>query len=108
MQSHSFVLTSRNFLAFILASYAVVLTPFIDAGSLAWVGLIIAVSLLMWPIALLVDFAPLQRAVLLLSNLGTLDLNQILQAEHSGGIRIAPLIIYIRDASTADLGFWFG
>jgi hypothetical protein len=76
--------------------------------SLSWFLLIVMVSVLIWPTALLIDFEPLQRSVLLISKLGSLDVDQILAADHSGGVRVAPLLIYLRDVSIAEPGFWFG
>ena len=76
--------------------------------SLPWVALIVMVSVLMWPMFLLIDFEPLQRFALLTSSLGSLDVDQILIADHSGGVRVAPLFIYLRDVSMAEPGFWFG
>lgn len=76
--------------------------------SLPWLLLIMIISVLMWPMFLLIDFEPLRRTVLLFSSLGSLDVDQVLGADHSGGLRVAPLLIYIRDASIAEAGFWFG
>ena len=76
--------------------------------SLPWFVLIVIVSILIWPMFLLFDFEPLQRFARLASNLGSLDLDQVLTAEHSGGVRLAPLLIYLRDGSMAEPGFWFG
>lgn len=76
--------------------------------SLPWLVLIVIVSILIWPMFLLVDFEPLQRFALLVTNLGSLDVDQVLAADHSGGIRLAPLLIYLRDGSMAEPGFWFG
>jgi hypothetical protein len=76
--------------------------------SLPWLVLIVMVSVLMWPTFFLIDYEPIQRFVLLTSSLGSLDLDQVLTAEHSGGIRLAPLLIYLRDGSMAEPGFWFG
>jgi hypothetical protein len=76
--------------------------------SVFWLVLLATVSVLMWPMFLLIEFEPLQRSVLLASNLGSLDLDQVLAADHSGGLRVAPLLIYLTDFSVADAGFWFG
>jgi len=76
--------------------------------SLPWFVLIVIVSILIWPMFLLFDFEPLQRFARLASSLGSLDLDQVLTAEHSGGVRLAPLLIYLRDGSMAEPGFWFG
>jgi len=76
--------------------------------SLLWMALIMTVIVLMWPMFLFIDFEPLQRFILIASNLSSLDLDRVLAADHSGGIRVAPLLIYLRDASVEDAGYWFG
>lgn len=76
--------------------------------SLKWMVFIVIVSFSVWPMAQLIDFEPLQRVFSLLSSLGSLDVDEVLKAEHSGGLRVAPLLVYLRDASMVEFGFWFG
>lgn len=76
--------------------------------SLSWLLLIVMVFVLIWPTFLLIDFEPIQRFVLLISSLGSLDIDQVLEADHSGGVRVAPLLIYLRDVPMAEPGFWLG
>ena len=90
-----------------LAFLAIVLV-FGLSRSLVSIILIGAISLLIWPAVLMIDYEPLNRAINLLTSLGSLDLGQVLKAEHSGGVRIAPLLIYLKEASTAEPSFWFG
>lgn len=72
------------------------------------VALIAVASITFLPIIMLLDYEPLTRFVLLTSSLPTMDVDQVLAADHSGGVRFAPLLIYLRDVSMAELGFWFG
>ena len=97
------ILLSGSALA-ILASMAVYLL----SRSIIWAFLLTFAYFLIWPTLLLIDYEPLRRGVLMISNLGSLDVNQILQVEHSGGVRIAPLLVYLRDSSMAEAEFWFG
>ncbi len=76
--------------------------------SSVWILLIIAISILIWPMFFLIDYEPIQRVILLISSLGSLDMNQVLKADHSGGIRLAPMLIYLNDASATEIGFWLG
>lgn len=76
--------------------------------SIVWIIILVAVSILIWPAALVLDYEPLQRAARVLSSLGSLDINQVLEADHSGGLRFAALLVYIDQASAAEPGFWFG
>ena len=90
-----------------LAAVAV-LIAFFFSRSIAWVAVIITLNILFWPIVSLVDFEPLQRASVLVSSIGSLDVDQVLRADHSGGIRIAAALIYLEDVSANEFGFWFG
>ena len=44
---------------------------------------------------MLIDYDPLQRGVVFFMSLGSMDFEQILEADHSSALRIAPLI-YLR------------
>lgn len=90
-----------------LATLAIIAVYFLSR-SITWAVLIIVAAFLIWPTLLLIDYVPLRRAVLLLSNLGSLDVDLLLQSEHSGALRIAPLLVYLRDFSMTEAGFWFG
>ena len=90
-----------------LASVAMVVV-LIMSRSIVWGIAIMSVSVLLWPVALLLDYEPLQRVVLLASNLGSLDVQTLLEAEPSGAVRIIPAVIYLTEATPADVGFWFG
>jgi hypothetical protein len=90
-----------------LAAAAIVLV-FALSRSLAWVLVVTSASFLVWPLFLVVDFAPLQRVALILANLGSLDVDALFSADASGAVRIAPAVIYLKEASTVEPGFWFG
>jgi len=87
---------------------AAILLVYVLSRSLPWVILAVTVSSLIWPVFLGIDYEPIQRFILLASNIGSLDLDQVLAAEHSGGIRVAPFLIYLRDASVEEVGYWLG
>ena len=87
---------------------AAILAVFVLSRSLLWVFVLATGSLLFWPAFLLIEFEPLQRAVLLASNLSSLDTTRLAEAEGSGALRIIPAVIYINDASPVEWGFWFG
>ena len=90
-----------------LAAIAI-LAVYLLSRSLPWFVLIVMVSLLMWPLFFIIDFEVIERFVGLISNLISLDLGRALEEEHSGAIRIAPLLIYLRDMSITEMGFWLG
>jgi len=81
---------------------------FVMSRALVWVFVIVASAILLWPMALFIDYEPLQRVVLLISNLGSFDLDLLYAADGSGAVRIAPVFIYLSEASAAEFGFWFG
>jgi hypothetical protein len=76
--------------------------------SLPWFALIFIASVFMWPIFFMIEFDPIKRFLLLASSMVSLELDQVLLADHSGGIRFAPLLIYYRDMSIAETSFWLG
>lgn len=90
-----------------LASAAIILVFFLSR-SLAWVLILTAASFLIWPVFLIIDFEPVQRVVVILANLGSLDVNTLFKADASGASRIAPAVIYLKEASPAEPEFWFG
>ena len=73
-----------------------------------WFVFILIVGALLQPLFLILDFEVLQRFILLSSSFGSFELDQVLEADHSGGIRLAPFLIYIRDIIVTELGFWLG
>ena len=100
-------LTTMLLSASSLAAIAI-LAVYLLSRSLPWFVLIVMVSLLMWPLFFIIDFEVIERFVGLISNLISLDLGRALEEEHSGAIRIAPLLIYLRDMSITEMGFWLG
>lgn len=90
-----------------LAFAALIVVLVISRG--AWLALVLAVGLVAaLPVLLSIDFAPLQRSVLLLTSLSVTDPYVMMKAEGSGASRLLPGLIYLRDASVDELGFWLG
>lgn len=48
------------------------------------------------------------RVEKLLIATGSLDVNQLVDADHSGSIRIAPVIIFFKELNLLDLNYWVG
>lgn len=63
---------------------------------------------LCWPILMMVDVERISRLVLLLSAIPSMDVASVTAADHSGAIRILPIIIFISQADISDTMFWFG
>ena len=90
-----------------LAAVAIIMVYVLSRFSL-WSVLLVTIIVLMWPMFSLIDFEPLQRAILLANNMATLDIDKVMVADHSGGLRVAPLLIYFNDFTLAEAGFWLG
>jgi len=90
-----------------LAAVAIIVV-FLLSRSLAWVVALVAAISLFWPTVLLIDYEPLNRAILLGSNLGSLDVDILAEADHSGALRIIPTVIYLNEFALDEMGFWFG
>lgn len=90
-----------------LSAVAIIMVYALSRSTM-WLIVIVGVIIFMWPMALQIGFVPLQRAVALAVNFATLDLALVLAADHSGGLRVASLLVYLRDASVLEPGFWFG
>lgn len=74
-----------------------------------FLGIFIGIfCIVIWPLLQMIEYDPVRRTVLLLSNFSSLNMNQILNADHSGGLRIAPMLVYLDSASPTEFGFWFG
>ena len=65
-------------------------------------------ALALVPIMIAVDFAPLQRSLLLLTNFSFANPYAMMEVEGSGASRILPALIYLGEASVGDVGFWLG
>lgn len=90
-----------------LAAIAIIVV-FLLSRSLVWLIFLLMFALLFWPMVLLIDYEPLERAALLLSNVGSLDVSVLARADHSGALRIIPSVIYLNDLAPSEWGFWFG
>ena len=90
-----------------LAAVAIIVV-FLLSRSLAWVIALVTLASLFWPMVIFIDYEPLKRASLLFSNLGSLNVDALAGADHSGALRIIPAVIYLNDLAPTELGFWFG
>jgi hypothetical protein len=85
-----------------------IIVVYLLSRSMIWTVLSVAAALLIWPTLLVVDYDPVRRMAVFLSSLGSLNFEELMQVEQSGAIRIAPALIYLRDFSMTEIGFWFG
>lgn len=90
-----------------LAAMAII-AVLVLANSRRW---ILAASLFFfvaWPFAMTIEYEPLQRSVLLLSSLSSLDVDTVFRAEGSGALRLIPSIIYLEESNPSDPWWWIG
>lgn len=76
--------------------------------SKTWVLAILSGLFLAWPALYTIDFPAIQRASAFLATLPTMDISALVEADHSGAMRVMPLLIFFDEAQPASLQFWFG
>src|SRR5690606_29510178 len=70
-----------------------IIVVFVMSRSFRLATLTFVLIFFVWPIVLTIDYEPLQRSVLLLSSLPTLDTGKIFEADGSGASRLIPTLI---------------
>ncbi|SMH40711.1 hypothetical protein [Mesorhizobium australicum] len=73
-----------------------------------WSVPLMVITFLVWPSLTYIDYEPLQRAIRLISNLDTLDIERLAEADGSGAARLIPFLIYLDLADPWTWTFWFG
>lgn len=97
------VILSGSSLALLAAVVAVLLSV-----STGWFLAISASLVLLWPALFSIDVESVQRLLAFLIALPSADLNELIEADTSGALRIASLLIYIDQLDINNVGFWFG
>ena len=90
-----------------LAAIAII-AVFIFSRSFMSAFLIGIAVILFWPMVQLIDYDPLNRAAILISSLGDMNIDEMFRVESSGAVRIAPLLVYLESASLTDFRLWTG
>ena len=93
------IFLSGSALAIIAAPVALVLTLRVH-----WVALLSIVLVVLWPILLFIEIPALQRGLIFLSAVPTLDILELVEADHSGATRVMPILIYFDNVK--DIGSW--
>lgn len=70
-------------------------------------GLLVLISI-SWPMLYLIDVPVIQRALIFVTALPSMEITTIVEADQSGALRILPLLIFLEKASVTDLSFWVG
>lgn len=73
-----------------------------------WVTVTAVTLLLVWPSLLLIDAEPVQRALKFMIAMQSMDIGALVEADHSGAIRVMPFLIYLEKVSIAEPSFWLG
>jgi hypothetical protein len=92
------------------SSLAVGILPLtiVMALRLRWLLVGIAILTLSWPLLLAVELESVHRLIAFLTALPSMDIMAMVQADHSGALRVMPLILFLQSASLSDLSVWFG
>lgn len=73
-----------------------------------WTSVFAGVLFLAWPTLYMIDFLAFQRLTAFLAELHTMDITALVEADHSGAMRMMPLLLFLEEANPATLEFWFG
>lgn len=71
------------------------------------VGLLVLISI-SWPLLYLIDVPVVQRALIFVTALPSMEIMTIVEADQSGALRVLPLLIFLEKASVTDVSFWLG
>lgn len=86
------------------------LTPFalILVFKVRWVILFTGLGTLLVPLAHQLEIEALQRALVFIAALHTMDIWELVNADHSGSVRVLPTLVYLNEIAPSTSGFWFG
>jgi len=73
-----------------------------------WRVVILLAIIVVWPVLLSVEVESIRRLMSFISVLPTMNIDRISAADHSGAIRVMPLILYVEQAHLDSLSTWFG
>jgi hypothetical protein len=92
------------------SSLAVAIFPLtiVMALKLRWLFISSVLLVFIWPFLQLVEVDSIRRVVAFLTALPSMDIMAMVQADHSGALRVMPLIIFLQSASLGDPSVWFG
>ncbi|MDR6192736.1 signal transduction histidine kinase [Agrobacterium pusense] len=92
------------------SSLAVAIFPLtiVMALKLRWLFISSVLLVFIWPFLQLVEVDSIRRVVAFLTALPSMDIMAMVQADHSGALRVMPLIIFLQSASLGEPSVWFG
>ena len=73
-----------------------------------FVIIIVVVLAIFWPVLLSFEFEVLARLTTFLDASTQMDLDLMMEADHSGAVRIAPIMLFIEQMDVSRLSIWFG
>ncbi|WP_250957973.1 hypothetical protein [Rhizobium sp. CG5] len=92
------------------SSLAVAILPLtiVMALRLRWLLVGSVILALAWPFLQTVEVESIHRVIAFLTALPSMDITAMVHADHSGALRVMPLIIFLQSASLGDPSVWFG
>ncbi|MAY64094.1 MAG: hypothetical protein CML29_17965 [Rhizobiales bacterium] len=75
---------------------------------LRWLMVGFAILVVSWPFLETVEADSIHRLVAFITALPSLDIMALVQADHSGALRVMPLIIFLQSAKIGDVSVWLG
>ncbi|MCQ2003194.1 hypothetical protein [Rhizobium sp. NRK18] len=92
------------------SSLAIAILPLTIVMSLRlrWIVTGFGLLALSWPFLQTVELESIHRLVAFMTALPSLDIMAMVQADHSGALRVMPLILFLQTARIGDLSVWFG
>ncbi|WP_339760464.1 hypothetical protein [uncultured Hoeflea sp.] len=92
------------------STLAVAILPLtiVMALRLRWMLAATLLLVLTWPFLQTVELESIRRMVAFLTALPSMDIMALAQADHSGALRVMPLIIFLQSASLGNPDVWFG
>jgi hypothetical protein len=75
---------------------------------LRWTMILMGFGVLLMPVAQGLEIATLQRGFAFVAAVPTIDIETLINADHSGSVRLMPALVYFNEIDPSSLEFWFG
>lgn len=97
------ILLSGSALGALLTPFALMLI-----FKIRWIILLMGLGAFLVPLANQLEFEVLQRGIVFLAALPTMDIWDLVNADHSGSVRVLPILVYLNEIAPSTSDFWFG
>lgn len=73
-----------------------------------WILVFSGAMVVIWPFVFLLDLPALQRGLIFLTALPSMDARELAAMDHSAFVRVAPVLVYFSKMDFSSAEFWFG